>query len=60
VSEMAAVKAIFGEIPISGHLPVTIPGIASRGEGIERPARPIAAQSSSAQPSSGGSSHAQQ
>ncbi len=55
VSEIAAVKAIFGEIPISGHLPVTIPGIASRGEGIERPARPI-----SARPSSGGSSHVQQ
>jgi beta-N-acetylhexosaminidase len=52
VSETAAVKAIFGEIPIGGHLPVTIPGIASRGEGIERPARP-----SSARPSSGGSSH---
>ncbi len=55
VSETAAVKAIFGEIPISGHLPVTIPGIAARGEGLERPARP-----SSAQPSSGGSSHVQQ
>jgi beta-N-acetylhexosaminidase len=54
VSETAAVKAIFGEIPIGGHLPVTIPGIASRGEGIERPARPV-----SAQPSSGGSSHVQ-
>ena len=52
VSETAAVKAIFGEIPISGHLPVTIPGIASRGEGIERPARPTPAR-----PSSGGSSH---
>jgi beta-N-acetylhexosaminidase len=49
VSETAAVKAIFGEIPISGHLPVTIPGIASRGEGLQRPA----------QPSSGGSSHVQ-
>jgi len=55
VSEIAAVKAIFGEIPISGHLPVTIPGIASRSAGIERPARPI-----SARPSSGGSSHVQQ
>jgi len=54
VSEIAAVKAIFGEIPISGHLPVTIPGIAARGEGLERPARP-----SSAPPSSGGSSHVQ-
>jgi beta-N-acetylhexosaminidase len=50
VSETAAVKAIFGEIPIGGHLPVTIPGIASRGVGLQRPARPI-----SAQPSSGGS-----
>jgi beta-N-acetylhexosaminidase len=39
VSETAAVKAIFGEIPIRGHLPVTIPGVASRGEGLERPAR---------------------
>ncbi len=40
VSETAAVKALFGEIPISGHLPVSIPGVASRGEGLERPARP--------------------
>ena len=54
VSETAAVKAIFGEIPIGGHLPVTIPGVASRGEGIERPARPI-----SGRPGSGGSSHVQ-
>ena len=54
VSEIAAVKAIFGEIPISGHLPVTIPGIAARGEGIERPVRPIPSP-----PSSGGSSHVQ-
>jgi beta-N-acetylhexosaminidase len=54
VSETAAVKAIFGEIPIGGHLPVTIPGIASRGEGLERSARPF-----STQPNSGGSSHVQ-
>jgi len=69
VSETAAVKAIFGEIPIGGHLPVTIPGIASRGEGIERPARPISARPistqpslarfSSARPSLGGSFHVQ-
>jgi len=39
VSETAAVKAVFGEIPIGGHLPVTIPGIANRGEGLQRPAR---------------------
>lgn len=39
VSEIAAVKALFGEIPIRGHLPVTIPNIAQRGAGIERPAQ---------------------
>jgi beta-N-acetylhexosaminidase len=39
VSETAAVKAIFGEIRIDGHLPVTIPGIASRGAGLERAAQ---------------------
>jgi beta-N-acetylhexosaminidase len=39
VSETAAVKALFGEISIGGHLPVSIPGIANRGEGLERPAR---------------------
>ena len=37
VSEIAAVKALFGEIAIHGHLPVTIPNIAARGAGIERP-----------------------
>ena len=36
VSEISAAKALFGEIPIRGHLPVTIPGIAQRGAGIER------------------------
>jgi beta-N-acetylhexosaminidase len=44
VSEIAAVKAIFGEIAIGGHLPVTIPGVAVRGEGFERPVRPFTAQ----------------
>jgi beta-N-acetylhexosaminidase len=39
VSEVAAIKAIFGEIPIRGHLPVTIPNIAERGAGLERPAQ---------------------
>ena len=37
VSEIAAVKALFGEIPIRGHLPVTIPNVAQRGAGLERP-----------------------
>ena len=39
VSEVAAVKALFGEIPIRGHLPVTIPNVAQRGVGLERPAQ---------------------
>jgi beta-N-acetylhexosaminidase len=48
VSEIASVKALFGEIPILGHLPVSIPNIASRGAGLQRTAG-----------SSGGSQHAQ-
>ena len=36
VSEASAVKALFGEIGIEGQLPVGIPGIASRGDGIPR------------------------
>jgi len=35
-SERAAVKAVFGEIPIHGKLPVTLPGVAKRGDGIDR------------------------
>ncbi len=30
-SELSAVKAMFGEIPMTGHLPVTIPNIAGPG-----------------------------
>ena len=49
VSEIAAVKALFGEIAIHGHLPVSIPGIAQHGAGIERPVHVAG----------GGSQHAQ-
>ncbi len=37
VSEIAAVKALFGEIPIRGKLPVSIPEVAQRGAGLDRP-----------------------
>jgi len=37
VSEVSAVRALFGEIPIHGRLPVTIPNVAQRGSGIDRP-----------------------
>lgn len=38
-SEVSAIKALFGEIPITGHLPVTIPGFAKYGDGIQLDAR---------------------
>jgi beta-N-acetylhexosaminidase len=34
VSEIAAVRALWGETGISGHLPVTIPDLAKYGDGI--------------------------
>ncbi len=40
VSEVATVKALFGEIAVHGRLPVTIPGTAARGAGLDRPAHP--------------------
>jgi beta-N-acetylhexosaminidase len=49
VSETAAVKALFGEIMLHGHLPVSIPNVAARGTGIERPV----------QVAGGGTQHAQ-
>ena len=36
ISERAVAAALAGETPISGHLPITIPGIAGYGFGIER------------------------
>jgi len=41
VSEQAAVKALFGEIAIRGHLPVSIPSVAQRGAGLERPVQVV-------------------
>jgi beta-N-acetylhexosaminidase len=39
VSEVSAAKALFGEVEVHGHLPVTIPGIAARGVGTTEMAR---------------------
>jgi beta-N-acetylhexosaminidase len=41
VSEISAVKAMFGEIPMPGHMPVTIPNIAVRGAGLNNPAQHV-------------------
>jgi len=35
-SAVSLVRALFGEIPIHGRLPVTLPGIAQRGMGLDR------------------------
>ena len=35
-SAISLVDALFGEIPIHGRLPVTIPGMAQRGSGLDR------------------------
>jgi beta-N-acetylhexosaminidase len=40
-SETGAVKALFGEIPFHGRLPVTIPGMAQRGAGMDQPAQAL-------------------
>ncbi|MGC2744333.1 MAG: glycoside hydrolase family 3 N-terminal domain-containing protein, partial [Candidatus Angelobacter sp.] len=40
-SETGAVKALFGEIPFHGRLPVTIPGMAQRGAGTDHPAQAL-------------------
>jgi len=50
VSEIGAIKALFGEIAIRGHLPVSIPNVAQRGAGLERPVHVA----------SGGSEHGQE
>jgi len=35
VSQLAAAKAIFGEVEINGKLPVSLPGLYSRGHGLK-------------------------
>ncbi len=37
-SAVSLARALFGEIPISGRLPVAIPNIGKRGAGLDRPA----------------------
>ncbi|MSV35128.1 MAG: hypothetical protein EXQ47_05950 [Bryobacterales bacterium] len=44
-SEVSVVKALLGEIPITGKLPVTIPDFALYGEGIQLPAKTRSAPS---------------
>jgi beta-N-acetylhexosaminidase len=42
VAQISAARALFGEIPVRGHLPVTVPGVNLKaGFGIEVPANPV-------------------
>ncbi len=43
VSQRAAARAVTGAAPLSGRLPISIPPLHDRGEGIERAADPIMA-----------------
>ena len=40
VSQRAAARAIFGQIAISGQIPVTVPGTVKRGDGMHRRRQP--------------------
>ena len=45
VAQVSLARALFGEIPVQGHLPVTIPGVDLKaGYGIELPAEPMKLQ----------------
>jgi beta-N-acetylhexosaminidase len=45
VAQISAARAMFGQIPVRGHLPVTIPGVDLKaGFGIEVPANPMIVQ----------------
>jgi beta-N-acetylhexosaminidase len=45
VAQIAIARALFGQIPVRGHLPVTIPGVEMKaGFGIELPANPMTLQ----------------
>lgn len=41
VNQRAVARALFGQTEIAGQMPVTVPGVAGRGEGIQLPARPM-------------------
>ncbi len=45
VAQISIARALFGQIPVRGHLPVTIPGLDLKaGFGVELPANPMTVQ----------------
>jgi len=41
VAQRAAARALFGQVGIGGQIPVTVPGVAARGDGLRAPADPM-------------------
>jgi beta-N-acetylhexosaminidase len=41
VAERAAGRAVLGQVPITGHIPVTVPGVSKRGDGVQLRANPM-------------------
>jgi beta-glucosidase-like glycosyl hydrolase/CubicO group peptidase (beta-lactamase class C family) len=45
VAQISVARALFGQIPVGGHLPVTVPGVNLKaGFGMELPANPMTVQ----------------
>jgi beta-N-acetylhexosaminidase len=40
-AESSAVRALTGETPITGHLPIALPGLFPLGHGLDRPPKPV-------------------
>jgi len=41
VAQRAAVRALFGQVPMGGKIPVTVPGVVRAGDGLAVPANPM-------------------
>jgi beta-N-acetylhexosaminidase len=48
VAQRAMGRALFGQVPIAGRLPVNVPGVATLGAGLDLPANPMKLRSSEA------------
>ena len=52
VSQRAVARALFGQVPIAGKIPVTVPGCVKRGDGMHTTANPMTFASASSEVSS--------
>jgi beta-N-acetylhexosaminidase len=49
VSQVAAVRALFGQVAVQGQIPVTVPGTVQRGDGLRVAANPMTLQPASSE-----------